>query len=270
MLWYIAFIAALNLGAGYYWGAYLRRCPRCALVRDAQCFVDSAAPQRQAVGTISSLRSAAAPSEAVDGAQIAADFDAAGGIERMTPSGQASIDSKTELATREFAEQRLAELAATGNDGAPVTAALVEVNRISPDGKTRQPAVDERVFRGVSEIVRQSLDEQQIAASFADQQLLLLVPNEDVHQATRRAEELRQRVASTEFVADGEPFQTTVTCALAEVSCDATGPRLFEYLEEALGEAKRYGGNRTFMHDGNSPAPVVPSELTIAPQQLAI
>jgi hypothetical protein len=55
-----------------------------------------------------------------------------------------------------------------------------------------------------------------------------------------------------------------------EIAPESTGPRLFEFLEEALGEAKRYGGNRTFMHDGNSPTPVVPSELTVAPQQLAI
>jgi GGDEF domain-containing protein len=180
------------------------------------------------------------------------------------------VNSKAELVTREFAEQRLTELAATGNSGVPVTAALVEVNRVSSDGKPQQAAFDDRVFRGVAEIVRQSLDELQIAANFADRQLFLLAPNEDVHQATRRAEELRQRVASTEFVADGEPFQTTVTCALAEVSRGATVPQIFEVLEEALGEAKRYGGNRTFMHDGNSPAPVVPSELTISPQQLAI
>jgi PleD family two-component response regulator len=96
------------------------------------------------------------------------------------------------------------------------------------------------------------------------------VPHEDLSQVTRRAEEMRQRVATTEFVADGRSYQTTVTCALAVVSSDQVGPRVFGFLQEALDEAKRYGGNRTFMHDGKSPSPVVPAELPVTPQQLAI
>jgi hypothetical protein len=54
------------------------------------------------------------------------------------------------------------------------------------------------------------------------------------------------------------------------VGTHGAGPKLFEFLQEALDEAKRYGGNRTFMHDGKSPTPVVPAELAISPQQLAI
>ena len=34
MLWYIAFIAGLNLGLGYLWAAYVRPCPRCAKTRE--------------------------------------------------------------------------------------------------------------------------------------------------------------------------------------------------------------------------------------------
>jgi hypothetical protein len=45
---------------------------------------------------------------------------------------------------------------------------------------------------------------------------------------------------------------------------------VFGFLQEAIDEAKRYGGNRTFMHDGKSPSPVVPAELPVTPQQLAI
>ena len=33
MLWYVAFVAAINLALGYAWGAYIRKCPRCAKAR---------------------------------------------------------------------------------------------------------------------------------------------------------------------------------------------------------------------------------------------
>jgi hypothetical protein len=61
-----------------------------------------------------------------------------------------------------------------------------------------------------------------------------------------------------------------VTCALAQVAASHTALDLLEFLEETLEEAKRYGGNRTFMYDGTSPTPVVPPELNIAPQTCAI
>ena len=77
-------------------------------------------------------------------------------------------------------------------------------------------------------------------------------------------------MATTEFVADGKSYQTTVTCALAEASDEQSEQKLFEFLQEALDEAKRYGGNRTFTHDGSSPTPVVPAEMSVTPQQLAI
>jgi GGDEF domain-containing protein len=269
MLWYVAFIAALNLGAGYYWGAHLRRCPRCALVRGAESLT-ATLPEIRPIASRQEPRIPIAADVAPRGAaEIAAAFDAEGGITGGGNEVSPLIDAATGLVTREHAEHLLAQLSMAGGNE-PTTVALIEVTPIAWADKVPQPAVEDRLFRGVSAIVRQSLERQHTAATFADQQMLLLVPNEDVHQATRRAEELRQRVASTEFVADGQPFQTTVTCALAEITPERSGPRLFEFLQEALGEAKRYGGNRTFMHDGNSPAPVVPSELTVAPQQLAI
>jgi PleD family two-component response regulator len=268
MLWYVGFIAALNLCAGYYWGAHLRRCPRCALTREAEILALSPTPIRGGNSR---------PIPASDGAAISGTSEevisgatAAESISDDATAAANPVDPKTALATREYAEQLLAKLATAGIGSPPATVALVEIDRLVPrDGEVGE-AMDERLFRGISSIVRQSLELKDTAACFADQQLLLLVPEEDVNQATRRAEELRQRIASTEFVADGRAFQTTVTCALTEISPESSVPRLFEFLEEALGEAKRYGGNRTFMHDGNSPTPVVPTEIPVAPQQLAI
>jgi GGDEF domain-containing protein len=174
----------------------------------------------------------------------------------------APLDPATGLVTREHAESLLDELISADTNQAPATVALLEL-----DGSA---SVDPRLLCGVSNIVRQSLAPGHTAARYSDQQFLLLVPQEDVNHVMRRAEEMRQRVASTEFIADGRAIKATVTCALAEVSKERSGAKLLEFLLEALGEAKRYGGNRTFMHDGNSPSPVVPPELMVAPQQLAI
>ena len=95
----------------------------------------------------------------------------------------------------------------------PLTVALVELDPLDWIGEQSNSVIDKRLLCGVSNIVRQSLAARHTVARFSEQQLLLLVPHEDVQHATRRAEELRQRVATTEFVADGQSYQTTVTCA---------------------------------------------------------
>ena len=185
-------------------------------------------------------------------------------------SPQIPLDPATGLITREHAEMVLAQLTAADSTQLPLTVALVELAPIDIIGAPPDPVIDNRLLCGVSNVVRQSLGDEHTLARFSDLQLLLLVPHEDVQLASRRAEELRQRVATTEFMADGKSYQTTVTCALTEATSEESGTKLFDFLQEALGEAKRYGGNRTFTHDGSSPTPVVPAELSVAPQQLAI
>jgi diguanylate cyclase (GGDEF)-like protein len=193
-----------------------------------------------------------------------------GGADREPDVPPVPRDPATGLVTREHVEFLLEQLVKDEFDDAPVTVALLELDRSESADAQDAGAINQRLLRGVSNIVQQSLAADQTAARFSDQQLLLLVPHEDVNQVIRRAEEMRQRVASTEFMADGRTIKTTVTCALTEISPERSAEKLFEFLEEAVAEAKRYGGNRTFTHDGSSPSPIVPPELTLAPQQLAI
>jgi GGDEF domain-containing protein len=272
MLWYVAIIAVVNLALGYFWGAYVRPCPRCAKARAMG--LSLLAPT---FNTPSEHRSAPADSASVaDLVQDSLPADTETAPQDANPptadsaSPQAPLDPATGLVTREYAETVLTQLTAADSTHLPLTVALVELAPINRIGDSPDPVIDGRLLCGVSNVVRQSLADDHTLARFSDQQLLLLVPHEDVERASRRAEELRQRVATTEFMADGKSFQTTVTCALAEATSEQSGAKLFEFLQEALGEAKRYGGNRTFTHDGSSPTPVLPAEMNVAPQQLAI
>jgi GGDEF domain-containing protein len=266
MLWYVAIVAGINLGLGYLWGAYVRPCPRCAKARAMGLSLLSPTSVNEfdhrsqpAMPVAAPLSMPAAGASALQEAATVPEIES-----------EPSLDPTTGLVTRAHAEKLLDKLAAAEVDKSPVTVALVELAPIDWVGQTPDALIDKRLVCGVSNIVRQSLADEHTLAQFTEQQFLLLVPHEDLSQVTRRAEEMRQRVATTEFVADGRSYQTTVTCALAVVSSDQVGPRVFGFLQEALDEAKRYGGNRTFMHDGKSPSPVVPAELPVTPQQLAI
>jgi GGDEF domain-containing protein len=272
MLWYVAIIAVVNLALGYLWGAYLRPCPRCAKARAMGLSLlpptlETRSAHRKAPSIASSVAELAQDSQPSDA--TTAPLEASAPTADST-SPQVPFDPATGLVTREHAELVLTQLTSADAGQLPLTVGLVELAPIDATGEPPDPALDSRLLCGVSNVVRQSLADDHTLARFSEQQLLLLVPHEDVQHASRRAEEMRQRVATTEFMADGKSYQTTVTCALAEATAEQCGPKLFDFLQEALCEAKRYGGNRTFTHDGSSPTPVVPAELSLAPQQLAI
>jgi len=272
MLWYVAIIAVVNLSIGYLWGAYVRPCPRCAKARAMG--LSLLAPMFDTNGEHGSLPSHAVPVAELVRGDLPADAETAPADANPPTADPANppapLDPATGLVTREHAEMVLRQLAAADSKQLPLTVALVELAPIDAIGEAANPAIDDRLLCGVSNLVRQSMDDDHTLARFSEQQLLLLVPREGVENASRRAEELRQRVATTEFIVDGKSYQTTVTCALAEATSEQSGTKLFDFLQEALGEANRYGGNRTFTHDGSSPTPVVPAELSVAPQELAI
>jgi GGDEF domain-containing protein len=171
------------------------------------------------------------------------------------------------MATREYAKQMLMGLAAAaGPSQAPTSVALVEVDAsVASNG-----SIDNRLLGGVAKMARELLDESHLAVRFDDRQFLLMLAGDDERYATQRTEMVRQRIEATEFTANGRGMQATITCALARVSHDDPVDRLLETLQETLEEAKRFGGNRTFLHDGVSPAPVVPPELNYAKQTCEI
>ncbi|OHB75491.1 MAG: hypothetical protein A2W31_18960 [Planctomycetes bacterium RBG_16_64_10] len=295
MLWYIAFISLLNLGIGYalaiYLGAptwrgqidmdsFFSLWPRSVdpMARQQQYAAAEAAAARLLDSTIAVPPPGAMP---IDETSKAADAELAGastGVVQSTsdvadgpaadapPAMPQPADPVAQLVTREYAEQLLAEFSADGASHGWASAALVEVNLDSQvDGDTK-----ERLLSGVAGTVRQLMADSEVVARYGDRQFMLVLPSSDAEEAAQRVEQLRRKVEATKYVADGISQPATLTCAVASVGCDAPAAELSDMLGEALAEAKRYGGNRTFMHDGMSPTPVVPLELGLGVQQCAI
>ena len=81
---------------------------------------------------------------------------------------------------------------------------------------------------------------------------------------------IRQQVEATQFRRDASSISVTVSCEVAESASHDTQAVLFERVEATLQEAKGYGRNRTFLHDGKFPAPVVPPVLPVETRTLAV
>jgi diguanylate cyclase (GGDEF)-like protein len=257
MVWYIAFVAIVNLGLGYALAVYLGvwRNRHAVIVQAHDSASHSAEPNAER------LKTALGPNAREEFSVVA--IDASPSTEGLSPD---DIDQLTGLKTRAHMEQRLSEMALAHADHQPMTVALIEVDHAAGGAE----ACEDRLLRGIADTVRNMLSDVQAAGRFSDQQILLLMPDDNLQHATALTEQVRQRVATTQYLADGKEIQTTVTCALAQLSADQSAKELLEFLSETLDEANRYGGNRTFMHDGKSPTPVVPPELNFAPQTCLI
>lgn len=266
MVWYVALIAILNLGLGYGLGVFLRtgRLHPAAFRHEFRAALSSPTPANRLPNI--SFAEQLSDDAAADGSvpEFTSDAPAADAAKADAPAVE--TDPTTGLTTREHIEKSLAEMTATHVAAQPATVALVEITR----GDNVNEAVEDRLLYGIAGTIRELLAEGHTAGRYTDQKFLLLLPQDDLQHATQRAEQVRQHVAATQYVADGQQIPATVTCALAQVTASQSATNLLEFLEETLEEAKRYGGNRTFMHDGTSPAPVVPPELNIAPQTCAI
>lgn len=244
MLWYVALVAIANLLLGY----------GLAVLTGARRTAAALAGESLGACTteVATTRSETFELVAAPASVAAADAKPGVGSEGLLPS-------------REHAEGLLAAITRPGAGKAPITVALVELD----DADELERSIDERLLDGVANTIQELLSDLSSVARFGNQQLLLTLPQDATYDATERAERVRQRVQATQYMADGQGIKTTLTCALVEIT-DQPVLQLLECLEETLAEAKRCGGNRTFLHNGTAPSPVIPQEINFASQQAVI
>jgi diguanylate cyclase (GGDEF)-like protein len=259
MLGYVTFVAILNLGLGYALAVYLRGSRgglRQFIAELTTTATQAAEPPNATSATTTGESNDCSRSEKPIAAQATSQ-----------ESPASPVDPQTGLASRDHAEQVLTGLSAEAHrEENPAAVVLME---LEPSHDAAEAAGD-RLLCGVAKAIGEMMEEAHTAARYGQQQFLLVLPGDDITAATKRTEEVRQRIEATEFMADDQALHGTLTCAMAELSSGDELSDLLESLQETLDLAKRKGGNRTYLYDGMTPAPVVPPELNLATQQFAI
>jgi len=105
---------------------------------------------------------------------------------------------------------------------------------------------------------------------FSGERFVLLFPDADLREATHFVERLRQIVEQARFEYQSNHLRITVSCGVAEATGDDAPGSHLARAEATLMEAKRYGRNRTFLHEGKYPTPVVPPKFSIEPRHMAL
>lgn len=151
-----------------------------------------------------------------------------------------------------------------------LSVAAVDVDELGKLNSRCGSKASDRVLQDVAQLLAAECGPESRVSRASGGTFLVLLPGTDLRAATTLIERARQRLERTRFLAGGETVEVTVSCGLTESGQADASQSLMERVEATLAEAKRYGRNRTFVHEGNFPTPVVPPNFEIEQREIEL
>lgn len=174
------------------------------------------------------------------------------------------IDDLTSLPTRASLEAAIEEQWKKDPQRNEVQiVALIDIDHCARINQQQGHTVCDSLLKAVGQSIRDATPKS-LVARYGGQKFSVLFTGDAPSQAVAAVEKIRQSLEATNFEYQGAPLQVTVSCALARVKEEDTLETLFTRLMHTLGESKQYGRNRTFVDEGNAPAPVAPPPLELS------
>jgi len=158
-------------------------------------------------------------------------------------------DPLTRLATRQYMNQRLPELAAQARlTGQPLSVLRADLDQFAEINRRCGESVGDQVLRIVAGVVRTICRPDDVAARYSDDAFLIALPNTPLSEAADFAERLRVAVERYDWASLDRCLRVTISLGVA----DATGDSAEEMVNTAarrLFAAKSNGRNQVVAAD---------------------
>ncbi|MGO9112362.1 MAG: GGDEF domain-containing protein [Thermoguttaceae bacterium] len=148
--------------------------------------------------------------------------------------------------------------------------AMIDIDRLSQANEQFGYRAGNEIIKAIARLLEASRADNVQVARFSGQRFLAMFSDVELATATNTIERFRQTIESAHFERKDFDIRITVSCALTRANSDDSPSSVLLRAESALREAKRYGHNRTFVHEGKYPTPVVPPDIQIEPLHLPI
>ncbi len=189
--------------------------------------------------------------------------------QKVDPAAQS--DAPTENSGQTELEAELMDALGKDFDQAKSSSvSIIELNDFAELEKQHGQEVAEKIVPAVFQLLESGGGGEDSLLQLSQQRFLLRSAAADVQLAANAAERLRQTVEKAILHHDGTEIRVTVSCAVVAATLEEPRSRLVQRAEATLQEAKRYGNNRTFMHDGKYPTPVVPPSFSLEEKQITL
>lgn len=151
-----------------------------------------------------------------------------------------------------------------------LSAALIDLDHFGKLNERYGQTVADGLLRAVAQLLREESKGCSLMARQSGQRFVLLFPDMDLQAAATAVDRVRQVVETTHFERGDEEIQTTLSCGVIEVTSKDTSESLLERADLTVREAKRYGRNRSFLHDGKFPTAMVPPNLQLEERRIPL
>lgn len=145
----------------------------------------------------------------------------------------------------------------------PLALAVLEIDLFEQLNGRFGRDVANRLLRAVTGIVLAEGGGHALASRGAGPRFAMAFPDADVRLAIHVVERIRQAIERAHFRCHEFDLRTTLSAGITPASPQDTLESLWQRAESALAEARRYGRNRVFVHEGRYPTPVVPPNLDL-------
>ena len=190
--------------------------------------------------------------------------------ESCPPAEEDRSDPLTGCVNRAAIEAHLNTWWAGVADHTRLCVAMIDIDQLAKINEQFGYRAGSGILKAIARLLDANRADNIHVARFTGQRFLVLFSDVETAVATNLVERCRQTIAKTGFTGKGLEIHVTVSCGLTRGGNEDSPSSLLLRVETALCDAKRYGRNRTFLHEGKYPTPVAPPEIPIEPQQIAV
>ena len=141
--------------------------------------------------------------------------------------------------------------------------AMIDIDRLTETNEQFGHRTGNEILKAIAKLLEANRSGNVQVARFSGQRFLMMFSDVEIPTATDMVEGCRQVIDNAHFEHQDFDIRITVSCALTCADDDDSPSSVLLRAESALREAKRYGQNRTFVHEGKYPTPVVPPNIQI-------
>jgi len=166
--------------------------------------------------------------------------------EQVHLTEQANRDPLTGLYNRRYLDDSLQrELDRCAREGSALSLLLIDLDHFKRINDRHGHTTGDEVLRRISALLRQNRRSSDICCRYGGEEFLLVLPQLNLETAIELAERCRCLVAEQRWLADGQPFDVTLSIGVACSTDARTAPAtLIDLADRALYRAKAEGRNR--------------------------
>ena len=148
--------------------------------------------------------------------------------------------------------------------------AAIDVDRLAEVNEQFGYGVGNEILKTIARLLESNRADNIPVARFSGQRFLMMFADVDLTATANTIERCRQTIENAHFERADFDVSITVSCGLTRGKDEDSPSAMLLRAKSALHEAKRYGHNRTFVHEGKYPTPVVPPNIEIEPLHIPI